>query len=685
MENIFSKIQSLISNNISYSEFVKKFEELQEGEKTSDDNDNDKSIFSDFTKSDIQQIFENFDINGDGKLEESEFSTYQENYSKDINNVFEYMTQDMSEEDFDKIFEKYQSLSNFDNNMIGQFFDCADSNNDGKIDKEELEQFEKKFINSNPTQETPEVKNTPQSTASGSSGGVGGTYSSGDMGSVTTQENSGPKEYSDMNLSELESAKSTAESELSTAQSELDTAQQQEVTAQNAYDTAETNAEKKYTEMQNLNTEMQNAIEQDKNITEKQKTALAEIEENLNTNQEAIETTKTSISSTESSITQKESEITQKESSITQKESAISAQQSTISDLYSQLQNVSSGSTDEERQAAIEKRQQLKSQISSAQQKMQELESEKAQLEQEKNNLETEKQALESKLSELEGTKAELDTEQTEILNQKTNLLTEISTNATDATKDIINNYQQAQNNYETAKTELTTAKETLDTAKQKTTEAKSTYETKKANLEQINSLIATKQAEKASKISDEGSVEIPDFIPDSDKIKIQQLHPEMQEVMVEFFEKAKEAGLEFTLECGGQVRTLGYQEELHNRNSSRYGTPNPYGTSSFHLLGLAVDITPKGCSYEQLATIGKSVGLSWGGDWQGYKEGWHFQLDSGVRSILNDPSLSDSEKEEEIAERYPCIKTLYTSENSSYESTEFYTAEELAQRGYSI
>ena len=52
----------------------------------------------------------------------------------------------MSKEDFDKIFNEYQSLSNFDTEMINQIFDCADTDSDGKITEDELIEFEKKFI-----------------------------------------------------------------------------------------------------------------------------------------------------------------------------------------------------------------------------------------------------------------------------------------------------------------------------------------------------------------------------------------------------------------------------------------------------------------------------------------------------------------------------------------------------------
>ncbi|MBQ3102009.1 M15 family metallopeptidase, partial [bacterium] len=430
--------------------------------------------------------------------------------------------------------------------------------------------------------------------------------------------------------------------------------------------------------MDDENQKMLDAIENDENVTQEQKDQLSELELKISDNSTAITKKQEAITSLEGSIASAETEIAAFNTSISEKQGQISDLSGTISGLREQLNAVQG---DDE--AAVSQRQSFKSQIDT---KNTELQALKTQLDEEiaaKQAKESEKADLESQLQTARDEKAQLDANETDLLNQKTELLDQFKENATPETKAIIDNYETLKKAYEDSKTEVKTCETNLDTSRAKLNEVNASLNTKNAELSEVTSVLATKENEKAQAVSDTGQVEIPDFVPDVDQKFIRQLHPEMQAKVVEFYKAAKDAGLEFAINYEGQVRTLGQQEELKRSNARRYGTPNPFGTSSMHLMGLAIDISPIKGSYAQLGAIGKSVGLTWGGDFKsnGSIEQHHFQFDAPIIALQSQYGKGTVECNRMIALNYPCFKAF--GSNKRYELNSVYSVEELRGKGY--
>lgn len=110
----------------------------------------------------------------------------------------------------------------------------------------------------------------------------------------------------------------------------------------------------------------------------------------------------------------------------------------------------------------------------------------------------------------------------------------------------------------------------------------------------------------------------------------ITKLHPFTRMLAEELVRQCKLAGLNIKLtDC---VRT---KEEQNGIDASRTGVKYPY---SYHNWGLAFDICQNNtaCAYpsdnnwwKKVGTIGKKLGLEWGGDWTSPVDRPHFQLNS--------------------------------------------------------
>jgi peptidoglycan L-alanyl-D-glutamate endopeptidase CwlK len=110
----------------------------------------------------------------------------------------------------------------------------------------------------------------------------------------------------------------------------------------------------------------------------------------------------------------------------------------------------------------------------------------------------------------------------------------------------------------------------------------------------------------------------------------IATLHRKVQPVARQFVKLAADNGITIKITSG--TRTYAEQDVLYAKGN----VTKARGGYSNHNFGLAFDITlfqgsspvwesPK---YKTLGALGKSLGLSWGGDWQSFEDEPHFQLE---------------------------------------------------------
>jgi len=119
---------------------------------------------------------------------------------------------------------------------------------------------------------------------------------------------------------------------------------------------------------------------------------------------------------------------------------------------------------------------------------------------------------------------------------------------------------------------------------------------------------------------------------------KVRELDPRLQPIVLELIRKGWESGLRPEIVEGR--RSQERQNELYEQGRSKPGQVVTWTRNSKHTQGLAVDIaqldengkitynaTPG--FWEQMGSIGKSLGLTWGGDWKKTPDKPHFQLNS--------------------------------------------------------
>jgi peptidoglycan L-alanyl-D-glutamate endopeptidase CwlK len=111
---------------------------------------------------------------------------------------------------------------------------------------------------------------------------------------------------------------------------------------------------------------------------------------------------------------------------------------------------------------------------------------------------------------------------------------------------------------------------------------------------------------------------------------RLEQTHPDLQKV---FKEAIKEAPFDFSITCG--LRTKEEQQKLFNEGKSK--TMN-----SRHLTGNAVDVCvlvggKASWAFENYSKLSEhvlkvakelNIPLVWGGSWESFKDGPHFELD---------------------------------------------------------
>ena len=121
-------------------------------------------------------------------------------------------------------------------------------------------------------------------------------------------------------------------------------------------------------------------------------------------------------------------------------------------------------------------------------------------------------------------------------------------------------------------------------------------------------------------------------------------LHPKIMDALSQTLTEAKARGLNVALHCG--LRTPEEQDALYALGRTKPGSivTNAQGYSSYHCLGLAVDIVFKNdkghwtwddkCDWDGLGAVGKLFNFSWGGDFSSFPDRPHFQMIGKIASV---------------------------------------------------
>ncbi|MFC5649832.1 M15 family metallopeptidase [Paenibacillus solisilvae] len=128
----------------------------------------------------------------------------------------------------------------------------------------------------------------------------------------------------------------------------------------------------------------------------------------------------------------------------------------------------------------------------------------------------------------------------------------------------------------------------------------------------------------------------------------VTSLHPVVAAKMTELIQQTKKLGITILITDG--FRSKLEQDVLYQQGRSDDGqvVTNVKGGASYHNYGLAIDFalrTSKGkviwdLKYDgnhngqpdwmEVAAVAKSLGFTWGGDWKGFKDYPHLQMDFG-------------------------------------------------------
>lgn len=135
----------------------------------------------------------------------------------------------------------------------------------------------------------------------------------------------------------------------------------------------------------------------------------------------------------------------------------------------------------------------------------------------------------------------------------------------------------------------------------------------------------------KIGKVMEQAQEKIWDLISEK---RIMTLHPKLRDKAREFINKAEKQGIK--LRVTSALRTFAEQNDLYAQGRTKAGqiVTQAKGGQSNHNFGLAFDVVPVvngkatyNYDWNKIGAIGKSVGLSWGGDWKTFKDRPHFEL----------------------------------------------------------
>ena len=116
----------------------------------------------------------------------------------------------------------------------------------------------------------------------------------------------------------------------------------------------------------------------------------------------------------------------------------------------------------------------------------------------------------------------------------------------------------------------------------------------------------------------------------------IDSLHPQIKQSVVNFINEAEKNGYKLRVTSG--LRTYDEQKKLYAQgriDKTKPKVTNAKEGESFHNFGLAIDVVPivngkadwNSKEWNYIAAIGKRFGFSWGGDWNGFKDKPHFEM----------------------------------------------------------
>jgi LAS superfamily LD-carboxypeptidase LdcB len=119
---------------------------------------------------------------------------------------------------------------------------------------------------------------------------------------------------------------------------------------------------------------------------------------------------------------------------------------------------------------------------------------------------------------------------------------------------------------------------------------------------------------------------------------RVQELHPEIRNKVIDFFNEAERKGIILRITSG--YRTYDEQNKLYAQGRTIAGSivTNAKGGESNHNFALAFDVVQMingkadwNCDWNAIAKIGKSFGFDWGGDWKTFKDKPHFEMNFGL------------------------------------------------------
>jgi peptidoglycan L-alanyl-D-glutamate endopeptidase CwlK len=122
--------------------------------------------------------------------------------------------------------------------------------------------------------------------------------------------------------------------------------------------------------------------------------------------------------------------------------------------------------------------------------------------------------------------------------------------------------------------------------------------------------------------------------------MKLDDLHPKLQELAKQHISKCKEAEIDLLIYC--TYRSIEEQNKLYAQGRTRPGkkVTNAKGGQSFHNYRVAYDCGPviggniawnREDLFKKIGQIGVSLGLEWGGNFKSIKDLPHFQYTGGL------------------------------------------------------
>lgn len=121
------------------------------------------------------------------------------------------------------------------------------------------------------------------------------------------------------------------------------------------------------------------------------------------------------------------------------------------------------------------------------------------------------------------------------------------------------------------------------------------------------------------------------------DEADITLLRPKVRRLAQKLKEECQKAGFQIQIVRG--FRSTQEQDELYTQGRTKPGAivTRKKGRESFHNYGVAFDISPVAKTeeeklplYKKAGTIGKELGLEWGGDWKEFVDMPHFYYSAG-------------------------------------------------------